>query len=101
MRTGRAGSYGFFSALRLEVAGDRPYLIDQVNRERDMSSPIEQLVSNFNWAAWRKAHTLKGALLFLLIAFIAMRFGTHIPLPGIDRSAWQASPWAQFGSWFN
>ena len=66
-----------------------------------MSSPIEQLVSHFNWAAWRKAKALRRSLLFLLVAFIAMRFGTFIPLPGIDGSAWAATPFAQFGGWLN
>ena len=65
-----------------------------------MASPIEQLVSHFNWAAWRKACALRRGLLFLLIAFIAMRFGTHIPLPGIDSSAWAATPLGQFGGLF-
>ena len=53
-----------------------------------MPSPIEQLFGNFNRSAWGKAHALKRGLLFLLIAFIAMRLGTFIPLPGVDSAAW-------------
>ncbi|MFY0611305.1 MAG: hypothetical protein JXQ99_07260 [Hyphomicrobiaceae bacterium] len=56
-----------------------------------MTSPTEHLFRNFSWSAWRKAHALRRSLLFLLIAFLAMRFGTFIPLPGVDSAAWAAS----------
>ncbi|MFT5509296.1 MAG: preprotein translocase subunit SecY [Hyphomicrobiaceae bacterium] len=56
-----------------------------------MPSPIEQLFGNHSWTAWRNAHALRKALWFLLFAFIAMRLGTFIPLPGVDSSAWAES----------
>ncbi len=69
-----------------------------------MASPIEQLVSNFHWSAWRKARTLKRSLWFLFFAFLAMRLGTFIPLPGVDSGAWAASwassPFAHLGGFF-
>ena len=51
-------------------------------------SPIENLFGNVSWAAWGKAHALRRSLWFLLLAFIVMRLGTFIPLPGVDRVAW-------------
>ena len=65
-----------------------------------MASPIEQLVSNLNWSVWRKAPALRKSLWFLLLAFLAMRLGNFIPLPGVDSSAWAASPFSQFGDLF-
>ena len=55
-----------------------------------MPSPSEHFFANFSRSAWRKAHALRRGLWFLLFAFIAMRFGTFIPLPGVDGSAWTA-----------
>lgn len=56
-----------------------------------MGSPILQLFGRSGWSAWGKAHTLRRSLWFLLIAFIVMRLGTFIPLPGVDRIAWAES----------
>jgi preprotein translocase subunit SecY len=60
-----------------------------------MQSPIMDLFGNSGWAAWRKAHALRRGLLFLLLAFIVMRLGTFIPLPGVDSTAW-AETFAHF-----
>ncbi len=62
-----------------------------------MPSPIEQFFASFSGASWRKAHALRRGLLFLLLAFIAMRLGTFIPLPGVDSAAWAS----YFGSFSN
>lgn len=56
-----------------------------------MPSSVEHLFGNFSWSAWRRAHSLRRGLLFLLVAFIAMRVGTFIPLPGVNGDAWAAS----------
>lgn len=61
-----------------------------------MSSPIEQLFANFSGSAWRNAHALKRSLWFLVIAFIVMRAGTFVPLPGVDGNAW-AEAFARLG----
>ena len=34
------------------------------------------------------------------LAFLAMRLGAHIPLPGVDSSAWAASPFVHLGGLF-
>lgn len=56
-----------------------------------MPSPSEHFFGNFSWSAWRKAHALRRSLCFLLIAFIVMRLGTFIPLPGVNGEAWAAA----------
>ena len=53
-----------------------------------MRSPIVHLFGDFGWTAWGKAHALRRSLWFLLFAFIVMRLGTFIPLPGVDSRAW-------------
>lgn len=53
-----------------------------------MASAVEQFTSNFNFGALAKATELKQRLLFLLMALIVYRLGTHIPLPGIDPHIW-------------
>src|SRR6195256_4839514 len=54
-----------------------------------MVSAAEQLAANFNFAAFTKAEDLKRRLWFTLGALVVYRFGTYIPLPGIDPAAWE------------
>lgn len=49
-----------------------------------MSSAIEQLVSGVNLSTLSKASDLKKRILFTLAALFVYRFGTYIPLPGIN-----------------
>src|SRR3972149_5390334 len=54
-----------------------------------MVSAAEQLAANLNFSALAKAEELKKRIWFTLGALIVYRFGTYIPLPGIDRAAWE------------
>ena len=49
-----------------------------------MASMAEQLAANVNFSAFSKATELKKRLWFALGCLIVYRFGTYIPLPGID-----------------
>ncbi|BDB96002.1 preprotein translocase subunit SecY [Candidatus Hydrogenosomobacter endosymbioticus] len=49
-----------------------------------MASVSEQLLSNLSWSAWSKAKDLHKRIWFTLGIFVVYRFGTYIPLPGID-----------------
>jgi preprotein translocase subunit SecY len=49
-----------------------------------MASAAEQLAANLNFGAFAKATELKKRIWFTLGALIVYRFGTYIPLPGID-----------------
>jgi preprotein translocase subunit SecY len=49
-----------------------------------MASMAEQLAANINFGAFGKATELKKRLWFALGCLIVYRFGTYIPLPGID-----------------
>lgn len=49
-----------------------------------MVSAAEQLASNMNFGVFAKATELKQRIWFTLGVLIAYRFGTYIPLPGID-----------------
>src|SRR6187397_2247704 len=53
-----------------------------------MVSAAEQLAANLNFSALAKAEELKKRIWFTVGALIVYRFGTYIPLPGIDPSAW-------------
>src|SRR5687768_1531764 len=53
-----------------------------------MVTAAEQLAANLNFSALAKADELKKRIWFTLGALIVYRFGTYIPLPGIDPSAW-------------
>ncbi len=53
-----------------------------------MVSAAEQLAANLNFSALAKAQELKNRIWFTLGALLVYRFGTYIPLPGIDPSAW-------------
>lgn len=52
-----------------------------------MTSAAEQFASNINFSSFAKAEELKKRLLFTLGALIVYRFGTFVPLPGIDPEA--------------
>jgi preprotein translocase subunit SecY len=52
-----------------------------------MVSAAEQLASNLNLGAFAKAEDLKKRILFTLGALIVYRFGTFIPIPGVDAAA--------------
>src|SRR4029453_1633027 len=58
-------------------------------RKPNMASAAEQLAANLNFSALAKADELKKRIWFTLGALIVYRFGTYIPLPGIDPSAWE------------
>ncbi|HRJ59605.1 MAG TPA: preprotein translocase subunit SecY [Azospirillaceae bacterium] len=49
-----------------------------------MASAAEQLAANINFGAFAKATELKKRIWFTLAALVVYRFGTYIPLPGID-----------------
>ncbi len=49
-----------------------------------MASAAEQLAAHINFSQIGKATELKKRLWFTLGALIVYRFGTYIPLPGID-----------------
>jgi preprotein translocase subunit SecY len=53
-----------------------------------MVSAAEQLAANLNFGALAKAEELKKRIWFTVGALLVYRFGTYIPLPGIDPSAW-------------
>src|ERR1700704_1112282 len=54
-----------------------------------MVSAAEQLAANLNFSALAKADELKKRIWFALGALLVYRFGTYIPLPGIDPTAWE------------
>jgi preprotein translocase subunit SecY len=54
-----------------------------------MVSAAEQLAANLNFSALGKAEELKKRIWFTLGALLVYRFGTYIPLPGIDPQAWE------------
>jgi preprotein translocase subunit SecY len=54
-----------------------------------MVSAAEQLAANLNFSALAKADELKKRIWFTLGALLVYRFGTYIPLPGIDPTAWE------------
>src|SRR5258708_32998165 len=54
-----------------------------------MVSAAEQLAANLNFSALAKAEELKKRIWFTLGALLVYRFGTYIPLPGIDPQAWE------------
>jgi preprotein translocase subunit SecY len=52
-----------------------------------MASAAEQLAANLNFSSFAKAEDLKRRIWFTLGALLIYRFGTFIPLPGIDSAA--------------
>src|SRR6202162_4730697 len=55
-----------------------------------MASAAEQLAANINFSPFAKATELKNRIWFTLGALVIYRFGTYIPLPGIDSQILQA-----------
>ncbi len=53
-----------------------------------MASQAEQLAANLSFSSFSKAEELKKRLWFTLGALIVYRFGTYIPLPGINFAAY-------------
>lgn len=53
-----------------------------------MTSAAEQFASNISFESFAKAEELKKRLLFALGALIVYRFGTFVPLPGINSDAY-------------
>ncbi len=51
-----------------------------------MASAAERLAANVNFGAFAKATELKKRIWFTLGALIVYRFGTYIPIPGVDAS---------------
>ncbi len=49
-----------------------------------MASAIEQLAAGINFSTLAKAEDLKKRIWFTLAALVVYRFGTYIPLPGIN-----------------
>jgi preprotein translocase subunit SecY len=53
-----------------------------------MASAAEQLARNLNFSTFSKAKVLQQRILFTLGALLVYRFGTYIPVPGIDPQAY-------------
>jgi len=49
-----------------------------------MASATEKLANSVNLKAFAKSEELKKRLLFTILAILVYRFGSHIPIPGID-----------------
>ncbi|MEL6111943.1 MAG: preprotein translocase subunit SecY [Pseudomonadota bacterium] len=62
-----------------------------------MTSAAEQFASNISLESFAKADELKKRLLFALGALIVYRFGTFVPLPGIDSDAYSNAFGTQSG----
>ena len=60
-----------------------------------MVSAAEQLAANLNFGAFSKADELKKRIWFTLAALVVYRFGTYIPIPGINPVAFAESFKAQ------
>ena len=53
-----------------------------------MVSAVEQLSKNANWGAFAKATELKNRIWFVIGAILVYRFGSYIPIPGVDPHIW-------------
>ena len=62
-----------------------------------MTSAAEQFASNISLASFAKAEELKKRLLFTLGALIVYRFGTFIPIPGVNPEAFSQAFQSQSG----
>jgi preprotein translocase subunit SecY len=49
-----------------------------------MASITEQFASNVKYSNFTKATDLKSRLLFTILALVVYRFGTYVPMPGIN-----------------
>ncbi len=56
-----------------------------------MASAAEQLAKNLNFGTFAKAKALQQRIWFTLGALIVYRFGTFVPVPGIDPDAYAAT----------
>jgi preprotein translocase subunit SecY len=56
-----------------------------------MASAAEQLARNLNFGTFAKAKALQQRIWFTLGALLVYRFGTYIPVPGIDPDAYALS----------
>ncbi len=65
-----------------------------------MSSAVEQLASGFSFSTFSKAEDLKKRIMFTLLALIVYRFGTYIPLPGVNAAVIQEFAAANSGGLF-
>ena len=54
-----------------------------------MASASEQLARNMNWGTFAKAKELQQRLLFTMFILIIYRFGTYVPIPGVNIGAFQ------------
>ena len=52
-----------------------------------MASAAEQMAANLSWKTFGKATELRQRILFTIGLLIIYRFGTYIPVPGIDGGA--------------
>ena len=52
-----------------------------------MASAAEQMAANLSWSAFGKATELRQRIFFTIGMLIVYRFGTFIPVPGIDGAA--------------
>ena len=55
-----------------------------------MASAAEQMAANLSWRTFGKAKDLQQRILFAIALLIVYRFGTYIPVPGIDGDRLQA-----------
>ncbi|MBY0448116.1 MAG: preprotein translocase subunit SecY [Hyphomonadaceae bacterium] len=56
-----------------------------------MASAAEQLAANLNFGAFAKATELQKRIWFTLVALVAYRLGTFVPIPGVDPAAFAAA----------
>ncbi|MDD2866979.1 preprotein translocase subunit SecY [Neomegalonema sp.] len=54
-----------------------------------MASAAEQLAANLSWKTFGKAKDLQRRILYTLLVLVVYRFGTYVPLPGINPQALQ------------
>jgi len=51
-------------------------------------SSFEHLYTNWSWAGFKRAPGLLRNLGFLVAAFVAIRLGSFVPLPGVNLDSW-------------
>lgn len=54
-----------------------------------MASAAEQLAANLSWKTFGKAKDLQRRIFYTLLVLVVYRFGTYVPLPGINPQALQ------------
>lgn len=55
-----------------------------------MASVAEQFLSNLSWKSWTQAKDLHKRIMFMLGVLVVYRFGTYVPLPGVNPEAMKA-----------